>query len=81
MCKPDPRHLLGTISSAGGRPLSTIMIGDSSTDVKTARAAGVPIVGVTFGYSDVPIEKLNCNAIISHYDQLPIALESVVNSK
>lgn len=75
--KPDPRHLLGTIARAGGDPTRAVMVGDSITDVKTAKAAGIPVVGVTFGYSDVPIIELGCDAVISHYDQMPDALKEL----
>ena len=44
---------------AGGRISSTIMVGDAGTDVGVARRAGVPVIGVTFGYTEVPIEQLN----------------------
>ncbi|MEO1608491.1 MAG: phosphoglycolate phosphatase [Pseudomonadota bacterium] len=72
--KPDPRHLLGTIARCGGDPTHAVMLGDSNTDVKTAKAAGIPVIGVTFGYTDIPIAELGCDAVISHYDQLPDAL-------
>lgn len=77
VCKPDPRHLLGTIARAGGRATDAIMIGDSNTDIKTAKAAGVPVVGVTFGYTDVPVTELGCDAVISHYDQLIDVLDKL----
>ena len=76
--KPDPRHLLGTIARAGGDPARAVMIGDSNTDVQTAKAAGIPVVGVTFGYTDIPITELDCDAVISHYDQLSDALEGII---
>ncbi|HML29604.1 MAG TPA: HAD-IA family hydrolase, partial [Hyphomicrobium sp.] len=53
--KPDPRHLTGTIALAGGHPGKSIMIGDSETDIKTAKAAQVPVVAVSFGYSIDPV--------------------------
>lgn len=68
--KPDPGHLLETIRMAQGDPSRSIMVGDSVTDVKTAQNANVPVVGVTFGYSDVPIFELNPDAVIDHFDQL-----------
>ncbi|MEN2494981.1 MAG: Phosphoglycolate phosphatase [Hyphomicrobiaceae bacterium hypho_1] len=78
VCKPNPNHLLNTISDVGGDPTKSIMIGDSETDVITAQMAGVYIVGVTFGYSSVPVSELGCNAIISHYDQLKSALNNII---
>lgn len=52
--KPDPGHLTRTIDLAGGDARRAVMVGDSEVDVKTARAAGIPVVAVTFGYSPFP---------------------------
>jgi phosphoglycolate phosphatase len=76
-CKPDPRHLTGTISNAGGSTMRAIMVGDSETDVQTARKAGIPIIGVGFGYTDIPMEKLDPDAFIQHYDGFQQALEEL----
>jgi phosphoglycolate phosphatase len=75
-CKPDPRHLTSVIAAAGGRPERAVMVGDSDTDVRTAQAAGIPVVAVTFGYPDPrhPIESLGAEAVISHYDELEEAV-------
>lgn len=56
--KPDPEPLFGTIALAGGQPARTVYVGDSRIDFETARAARIPMVGVTYGYSDVPITEL-----------------------
>lgn len=56
--KPDPQHLLQTVALAAGAPAHTVYVGDSRIDFETARAARIPMVGVTYGYSDVPIETL-----------------------
>jgi phosphoglycolate phosphatase len=69
-CKPDPRHLTETIRLAGGDAARAIMIGDSRTDVDTARKAGIPVIGVTFGYTDTPMHDLAPDAIIEHFDDL-----------
>lgn len=68
--KPDPRHLVKTIRHAGGEPAAAIMVGDSEFDIAAARAAGIPSVGVTFGYATVPIADHRPDAIISHFDEL-----------
>ena len=60
--KPDPRHLTLTVEKAGGDPGHAIMIGNSRTDVDTARAAGLPVIAVSFGYTDTPVEKLGQTA-------------------
>jgi phosphoglycolate phosphatase len=74
VCKPDPRHLTLTIAAAGGHPARAVMIGDSRTDVVTARAAGVPVIGVPFGYSDVPIASLAPDAVVASFDDLDEAV-------
>lgn len=73
-CKPHPDHLLNTIAAAGGDARRAIMVGDSSVDVATAKAARVPVIAVTFGYSDTPAESFGADAVISHYRDLAGAL-------
>ncbi len=75
--KPDPEHLFGAIRLAGGDPANAIMVGDSETDVLTAKAAAVPVIGVTFGYTDKPITELGCDGVISHYDTFLETLEMI----
>jgi phosphoglycolate phosphatase len=72
--KPDPRHLLSTIEQAGGDRDLAIMVGDSKTDIDTAKAAGVPVVAVDFGYTDQPVATYEPSMVISHYDQLTVAV-------
>jgi phosphoglycolate phosphatase len=73
-CKPDPRHLLETIAKAGGDPDKAIMVGDSRTDIDTAKAAGIPVVAVDFGYTDMHVREFGPSRIISHYDELTVAM-------
>ena len=68
--KPDPRVLDMTIRASGCEPAQAIMIGDSRTDIDTARALGVPVVAVDFGYTDVPVSELGPDRVISHFDAL-----------
>lgn len=68
--KPDPRHLTLTIERAGGSPSRAVMVGDSQTDISTARAANVPVVAVPFGYSEIPVAELAPDRLISHFDEL-----------
>jgi len=78
VCKPDPEHLFGAIRYAGGAPAHSVMVGDSTTDYATAKAAGIPIIGVTFGYTDVPMANLECEGLISHYDDFIDTLDQVI---
>jgi phosphoglycolate phosphatase len=68
--KPDPRHLLETIARAGGDPRNAVMVGDSQTDIDTAKAAGIPVVAVDFGYTDRHVREFDPSRIISHFDEL-----------
>ena len=74
MPKPDPEVLRRTIAAAGGIPQHAIMIGDSATDIRTARAAGVPVIAVDFGYTDRPVTELGPDRVISRFTQLPAAV-------
>jgi phosphoglycolate phosphatase len=76
--KPDPEMLRRTITKAGGDPAYAIMVGDSATDVNTARAAGLPVVAVDFGYTEIPVQLLGPDRIISHFDALPEAITELV---
>ncbi len=69
--KPDPRHLLDAIGAAGGTAARAVYVGDSSIDVRAARAAGVPIIGVSFGYADAPVAELGFDAVIDGFEELP----------
>lgn len=73
--KPDPAHLLGTIELAGGSAMRAIMIGDSGVDVATAKAARVPVIAVSFGYSAPPVQYFDPDIMLDHYDELAAALE------
>jgi len=76
--KPAPGHLTRTIAMAGGRLDRAVMVGDSEVDIATAAAAGVPSIGVTFGYTSVPVRDLNPTAAIDHYGEFMGALEAVL---
>jgi phosphoglycolate phosphatase len=75
--KPDPDVLRRTIVAAGGSPPHSIMIGDSATDIRTARAAGIPVIAVDFGYSEHPVSEYGPDLIISHFAQLPAAIAAI----
>lgn len=77
VAKPNPEMLLRTIARVGGEAARAVMVGDSSTDVRTARAAAVPIIVVSFGYADVPVEEFHADRVISSFADLPEAIGTV----
>jgi phosphoglycolate phosphatase len=50
------------------------MVGDSGTDVATARAAGIPVVAVDYGYTETPVDELGPERVISALSELPSAV-------
>ena len=79
--KPDPDVLRKTVTAAGGTLRNAIMIGDSLTDIRVARAAGIPVIAVDFGYTERPVSELGPDRIISHFAQLPAAVAELRGSK
>jgi phosphoglycolate phosphatase len=75
--KPNPEHLLGTLRLAQGDPRHAVMVGDSDIDVQAARNAGVPVIGVTFGYTPEPIAHFSPDAVIDHYDAFDAAVAAI----
>ena len=75
--KPDPEVLRRTVAAAGGKLQNAVMIGDSLTDIRTARAAGVSVIAVDFGYTERPVAEFGPNRIISGFAQLPAAVAGV----
>jgi phosphoglycolate phosphatase len=76
--KPDPAILQQTIARAGGHISAAIMVGDAGPDIGVARRAGVPVVGVSFGYTDIPLAELKPDRQISHMRELPGAVEALI---
>jgi phosphoglycolate phosphatase len=71
--KPDPAPLLEAIARAGGG--RAVLVGDSIVDADTARAAGVPFVAVSFGFSDRPVEALGADGVVGEFADLAGTLE------
>ncbi|UAK26731.1 phosphoglycolate phosphatase [Sphingomonas nostoxanthinifaciens] len=73
--KPDPAPVHAAIAQAGGG--TAAFVGDSISDTDAARAAGIPCVAVTFGFTDRPPETLGATLLIDHFDALVPALERI----
>jgi phosphoglycolate phosphatase len=69
--KPDPAILHGTVARAGGHSDAAIMVGDAITDITVARAAGIAVIAVDFGYSETPVAALAPDRIVSSFGELP----------
>ncbi|HEY8334996.1 MAG TPA: HAD-IA family hydrolase [Tardiphaga sp.] len=79
--KPNPVILQQTVARAGGSMASAIMVGDAGPDIGVARRAGVPVIGVEFGYTDVPIAELKPDRLIGHMRELSGAVTELAASR
>ena len=71
--KPDPLPLLETCAALGSEPRRTLMIGDSKNDAQAARAAGCPVVLVTYGYNHgEPVQRVDADAFVDRLDAIDI---------
>jgi phosphoglycolate phosphatase len=68
--KPDPGHLHAVMDQLGTNAAGTLMVGDSANDVAAARAAGVKVVAVSFGYTTVAPAALGADVLIDRFDEL-----------
>lgn len=70
--KPHPAMLRAALAPLDVAPEQAVMIGDSSADVGAARAAGIPVIAVSFGYTRIPVRELGADVVIdSLADVLP----------
>jgi phosphoglycolate phosphatase len=72
--KPDPGHLTGLIQELGGSVTRAAMIGDSEIDAATAKAAGVPILLMSYGYARIALPELGADQVLDRFDELPDGL-------
>ena len=77
--KPDPEHYFETVRRVGGTVGRSLLIGDTVTDRDTARAAGVPIVLVGFGPEGAGVARLEPDALLNRYEDLPNLIEQMLN--
>ena len=71
--------ILSAIAAAGATARETVMIGDTNHDMEMARAAGVPAIGVAWGYHP-PAELLAAGAdlVLDQFDQLDAAIKTLL---
>jgi phosphoglycolate phosphatase len=79
--KPDPRHLLTAIQAAGGRADRAVLVGDSGADFHAAHNAGVPVILVPFGYSDVDVRNLGADAFCETWREIPAACAALLSPR
>lgn len=78
--KPDPRHLYATCEMLGAEPARAIMVGDSINDIAAGVKANMKTIGVTFGYTEIPMSELGAHITIDHFGELIPAIHQFETS-
>jgi phosphoglycolate phosphatase len=76
--KPDAAPYVAAVTRAGGTVARSMLVGDTETDRKTGLAAGVPVALVTFGPEGAGVARLQPEALLDHFDELPELAERLV---
>ncbi len=76
--KPDPLPLSATIAAAGGTLERAVMVGDSHTDIAVARAGAIPVIAVSFGYTEIAPAQLGADRLIHHFSELNAVLTELL---
>ncbi len=79
--KPDPKHLIKTIEKSKNKIEKAIMVGDSVNDIECAKKANIKNIVVSFGYSNISVEKLNADLIMNNYSDLVDNVNYLINKK
>jgi phosphoglycolate phosphatase len=74
VAKPNAAILHGTLARAGGSTDCAIMVGDAVPDIAVARAAGIAVIAVDFGYSPTPVVALSPDRVVSSFERVPEAV-------
>jgi len=77
--KPDPRHLTNVIEILGGNIKKSIMIGDSETDSASAKAAGIPFILISNGYTEKLPEQIYYNHLVKNFIGIENIIEKYIN--
>lgn len=71
VAKPDPQHLLRALPAGRPQDYIAIMVGDSEVDIGVAKSACLPVVAVTYGYSQTPLASLAPDALVDSFAEVP----------
>jgi phosphoglycolate phosphatase len=75
--KPDPGHLLHLLRRIERQAHRAVMVGDSIHDVQAAKAARIPVVAVSWGYTIEPAASFGADVLIDRFSALPQALRGL----
>ena len=76
--KPDPRIFPDVVREVGGTGTGALMIGDSVTDVQTARNGGAPVILLSYGYTPEPASTLGADLVVDDFREVPGAVRRLL---
>ena len=76
--KPDAMHLNAVIDELGAHRDAVVMVGDSATDVAVARAVGVPVIVMSYGYTPTPAHELGADVVTGNFRDVPHLAETLM---
>lgn len=76
--KPDPRHVLAVMKALNGNCRRAVFVGDSGIDVQAARAAEIPVIAMSYGYTPVPARELGADAVLDDFAELPDTISRLI---
>ena len=76
--KPDPRHVLAVMKALNGNCRRAVFVGDSVIDVQAARAAEIPVIAMSYGYTPVPAHELGADAVLDDFAELPDTISRLI---
>jgi phosphoglycolate phosphatase len=76
--KPDAMHLNAVIHELGADKAHSVMVGDSAPDVAVARAVGVPVIVMNYGYTPIPPDELGGDAVTGDFRDVPALVERLL---
>jgi phosphoglycolate phosphatase len=77
--KPDPRHVLDVVDALKGDRKRAVMIGDSPVDVAAAKAAGIPVIAMSYGYTPIPVGELGADVVAHDFAELPRLISDLLD--
>jgi phosphoglycolate phosphatase len=69
--KPNPGHILDVVNALGGDAKHSVMVGDSAVDVAAAKAAEIPVIVMSYGYTVTPPDELGADALTGDFSEIP----------
>jgi len=79
--KPDAIHLNAVIHELGVAKERSVMVGDSATDVSVARAVGIPVIVMSYGYTPTPAHELGADAVTGDFTQVPALVDRLLHPR